>query len=223
MNPIPEPRRDREPLQPARRLILLAIIGGLQLAGCASISESECQLSDWRAVGYEDGSQGRPTDTFGRYRKSCAEHGVAPDFQAYQSGREAGLREYCQQTRGFQEGARGATYQGVCPADVEPDFLAGYNDGRTLHDLEYSLHHTNRRISDNEARINQIELDLAGNMLAATADGATREERARLVLETKQLAEERAALRLEIKDLQVRRANLERDLADARKELLSRR
>jgi hypothetical protein len=202
---------------------LLAVLAVLQLAGCASISESECKLSDWRAVGYEDGSQGRPTDSFGRYRKNCAEHGVAPDFQAYQSGREAGLREYCQESRGFQEGSRGATYQGVCPADTEAGFLAGYDAGRTLHDLESSLRHTSRRIADHEARIKQIEVDLAGKMTAGVTAATTAEARARLLVETKQLAEERATLGREIRDLEARRALLEQELAKAREELVSRR
>ena len=113
-----------------RQSALLAAAAALQLAGCAGISQSECQNSDWRAVGYEDGSQGQPAHNFASYRKGCADHGVTLDFQAYQAGREAGLREYCQESRGFQEGSEGRSYAGVCPAESEVPFLYGYHDGR---------------------------------------------------------------------------------------------
>ena len=206
-----------------REIRLLAAMAVLQLAGCAGMSQSECQLSDWRAVGYEDGSQGRAAEDFGKYRKRCAEHGVAPDFQAYQAGREAGLKEYCQEARGFQEGSQGSSYAGVCPADSEPRFLEGYNEGRTLYDLESSLRYTNRQIRDDETRIKQIEIELTDNMTAAIADVTTREERARLLVETRQLAEERSTLASEIKDLQAKRRTLEEQLAAARAELVTQR
>ena len=53
------------------------------LGGCASMSSEECENSDWRAVGYEDGSNGYSTDRFGGRRKACAKHGITADFQAY--------------------------------------------------------------------------------------------------------------------------------------------
>ena len=198
-------------------------MAALLLAGCAGMSESECQWSDWRAVGYEDGAQGRSTETFGQYRKSCADHGMAPDFQAYQAGREAGLKEYCQESRGFQEGSQGNRYAGVCPADVETRFLQGYHEGRTLYDLESGLRATNRRLRDNEARIKQIELDLTDKAALVLATVTTREERARLLVETKQLAEERATLSAEIKDLEKKRVLQEKQLAEAREELMAKR
>jgi hypothetical protein len=49
-----------------RHLALLAAAPAA--AGCAGISQPECELSDWRAVGlHEDGSPGDRHD-FGTYR-----------------------------------------------------------------------------------------------------------------------------------------------------------
>ncbi len=206
-----------------RQTSLLAVAAALQLAGCAGISQSECQYSDWRAVGYEDGSLGRPAHDFGTYRKRCADHGVTPDFGAYQQGREAGLIEYCQESRGFQEGSAGRNYAGVCPAASEVKFLYGYHDGRTLHELESGLHSANRRIRNHEARIKQIELDLAEKTNALIGVTTTREERLRLVVETTQLAEERSTLKSEIPDLLAQREALQVELATARQELLTKR
>jgi hypothetical protein len=207
-----------------RHKLLVGVLAGLQLSGCASnMTGSECQLADWHAVGYEDGSQGRPTDAFGRHRRDCAEHGVAPDFKAYESGRDAGLREYCQESRGFEQGSNGHAYHGVCPADLEARFLQGYNSGHELYRLESSLQWTQQRIANDERRIRQIELDVTAKMTEALTPGATVEDRARLLVETKQLAEERGTLGGEIKDLQAKRGTLELQLAKARDELVSQR
>jgi hypothetical protein len=202
---------------------LLAAAAALYLAGCAGISQSECQYSDWRAVGYEDGSQGRSTSQFGAYRKRCADHGVTADFGAYQEGRDAGLREYCQESRGFQEGSAGRSYAGVCPAESEADFLVGYHDGRTLHDLESGLRFTSRQIRDHEARIKQIDLELTDKTAAIVAATTTPEERLRLVVETTQLADERSTLKNEIPALLAQREAQQVELATAREELLTRR
>jgi hypothetical protein len=206
-----------------RHIYLPAAVAAL-LAGCAGgMSQSECQFSDWHAVGYEDGSAGRSTGRFGQYRKSCAEHGVAADFQAYQAGREAGLREYCQASRGYQEGARGASYAGVCPADLEPRFLDAYNDGHTLYELESGLRETDYRLRADQARINNIELELTSNATAMLTEITTVEERARLLVQTKQLVEERTMLAGEIKQLQGRRITQEADLAAYQAEQVSKR
>ena len=42
----------------------------LALAGCAGMSEQACLTSDWRTVGFEDGSLGRSEATIGNYRKA---------------------------------------------------------------------------------------------------------------------------------------------------------
>lgn len=184
--------------------ILLIGAGLAALAGCAGMSANECELADWRAVGYEDGVQGRSTDRFGGHRKNCAKHEVAPDFQAYQAGRDAGLREYCQPARGYREGVRGASYVGVCPADLEPAFLASYNDGRTLYELESAVRSTNAQIKRRKTRMDEIEGELTGVMADALAGDTSGEERAALLVKTKQLAEERVTLANEVDELEAK-------------------
>ena len=53
------------------------LAGLLLLGGCATgrMTEAECHVADWRAVGFEDGSQGLGADHIGVHRRSCAEHG----------------------------------------------------------------------------------------------------------------------------------------------------
>ena len=80
---------------------LTVVLAALVMSGCASMSSEECALSDWSAVGYEDGSRGYTTERFSNHRKSCAKHGVTADFRAYQEGRDEGLVEFCQPSRGY--------------------------------------------------------------------------------------------------------------------------
>lgn len=194
----------------------------LALAGCAGMSANECELANWGAVGYEDGARGRSTDHFGRYRKNCAKHAVAPDFQAYQSGREGGLHEYCQPTRGFQEGARGAKYASVCPANLEAAFLDSYFEGKKLHDLQTAVKSTNHAIAKRKSRMDDIEKELVQVMVGVLYGGTTDVHRATLIVETKQLAEERVRLENEVDDLKDQLSDEREDLAAHREQVASR-
>jgi hypothetical protein len=97
----------------------LVLIATLALTGCSTaMTRDECRTVDWRTVGYEDGVAGRPGDRIARHRRDCAEHGVAPDLDAYLAGRATGLREYCQPYNGYRAGAGGAIYCDACPAEI---------------------------------------------------------------------------------------------------------
>jgi hypothetical protein len=202
--------------------ILILVSGLLALAGCGGMSASECELADWRAVGYEDGVRGSSTDAFGRHRKSCAKHEVAPDFNNYQVGREAGLREYCQPERGYQEGSRGAKYLGVCPADLEASFYDNYLEGQILYNLESAVAKTSRQIDSNKSRMKTIENKLAGNTSEVLSD-LSGEELAAILVETKQLAEERIELGQENEQLEARLEREKDELAAHKNQLVSRR
>jgi hypothetical protein len=202
--------------------IIATVALAIALWGCGGMSASECELADWRAVGYEDGSRGRPTDTFGRHRKACAKHEVAADFDDYQDGRQAGLREYCKPERGYQEGARGAQYHGVCPAGLEPDFYDAFVEGQILYNLESAVAKTRRQLDSNKARMNSIEKQLAENTSDAIR-GLPSDQLAELVVETKQLAEERITLAQENEQLEQQLAREQEELAAHKSQLVTRR
>ena len=140
-------------------LTTLALLG---LSGCATMSGDECLTSDWHAIGFEDGSHGYTMDQLGNRRKACAKHGVTPDFEAYQTGRDEGLGNFCQPSRGFNLGAGGGRYSGVCPSHSEKYFLDAYNAGYRLHTLRSNVGHASKQINAkkhelerNEERITQ--------------------------------------------------------------------
>ena len=58
-----------------------------------------------------------------------------PDLAEYQAGREQGLREFCKPANGFRVGARGASYGGVCPTELDESFVDAWQSGRQLYVL----------------------------------------------------------------------------------------
>lgn len=192
---------------------MLAVGSMLVLSGCASMSSDECLTSDWHAIGYEDGSRGYTSDRLGQHRKACAKHGVTPDFQSYQTGRSDGLREFCQPQRGFNLGAGGGQYNGVCPADLENDFLDAYRTGAQLHALRANVNSANYQINAREKEIVEIkELTRAKEATLIGKDTAV-EERILLLADLKDLSERTGQLEAEIYELVEERAAYEQQLA----------
>lgn len=195
------------------RLIVFTLIGIL-LSGCAAMSEEECIYSDWTAVGYEDGADGRSVDRFGDYRRACADHNITPDFQAWQVGREQGLIEYCQPLRGFQTGASGGNYNGVCSSDLEPDFMDAFRLGTELYDIRSNLSVINSRIAANARDIDEINSDVAEIESIIILDETSAEQRAQLLIDMRELSEIKGELELEAELLIEERTLAELALSD---------
>jgi hypothetical protein len=139
-------------------------LAAVLLGGCASISQSECTTGNWQARGLRDGEGGEPVARLDDYAKDCAGYGVAPDRQAYQQGYQQGLARYCTPEGGLHAGRYGYGYASVCPAATEPAFLAQYQRGHYVHEVEADLDEVHRRI---DAEQNNITSD--------RIDGATRD------------------------------------------------
>ena len=186
------------------------------IAGCSGMSEQACVTADWRTIGFEDGTAGRSEGTIGRYRQQCSEHGVAPDLESYRAGHAEGVRSYCKESNGFVVGHSGATYQGVCPADLEPDFLAEYNSGRRLHELESALGNVDSRIASNYRAQEGIKQELTDIGVRMIASDTTAEQRLAMVTRSADLGRHYGELNTETEQLQRERALAERALLEYR-------
>jgi hypothetical protein len=184
----------------------------LALAGCASMSEEECRYVDWRTVGYEDGAAGRPASRLGDHRRACADHGVAPDLAAYEAGRAAGMREFCQAHNGYRVGTSGQVYYGTCPADLAPAFERGYDQGRELYVRQQRVRDAEAAIVQREAEIRRLEDGLARGTFVLIGETSTPEQRTQAVIDAKQAAERIGRLRKEIEGLHADRIRFEREL-----------
>lgn len=196
----------------SKRISIFAAFLLVGLSGCASMNADECAASDWSAIGYEDGARGYTTEQFSGRRKACAKHGITADFQAYQRGREQGLESFCQPGRGFSFGANGGRYNGVCSADLEPQFLDAYNAGHKLYTLRANVNSANSQIYSKEQELEYAENRIIAVELALISSETTSDERIALLLELKDLSERIGELELEIDLLIADRARFEQDL-----------
>jgi hypothetical protein len=193
-------------------LILLAAVLILALPGCATMSKSECLNVDWRTIGYEDGVAGHSGDRIAQHRKACAKHGVVPDLNAYQSGREQGLREYCQPDNGYHLGVGGSAYNASCPADLKQDFESAYHSGYELYTLRARVAQASSEIEASRQEIAQSEKDLVA-ISAAILDPVTdNTARAQALLDAKNIAQRQGKLKARIRQLEKDRNTYQRDL-----------
>jgi hypothetical protein len=189
-----------------------AALAMVVVSGCAGMSDEECLATDWSAVGYEDGARGYTAERFSRHRTACAKHGITADFGAYQAGREQGLVEYCQPGRGYDVGVSGGRYYGVCSADLEPDFLAAYNEGYHLYTLRANVNRANANISARERELEDVENAMRAKEAALIAPETTTQDRILLVADLKELSERTGELEAEIQMLYEERARAQAEL-----------
>lgn len=196
------------------RLFGIPVAAALLLCGCASgLSKEECQVADWRAIGYEDGVRGAPEARMSEHRKACAKHGVAFQLDAYRSGWEEGVQSYCQPGNGYRQGRSGKQYTGVCPARLEAAFLHAYRDGRQLHQLEADVGRIARSLSHKRNRLDDIEVEMRDTGIELVQDGLTTEQRVVLLDELRKLEEERQATKAQIPSLEAELAYRREQLA----------
>ena len=169
------------------------ILASVTLAACATLSKQQCVQGDWRAIGYNDGADGRLMSRIDDHAKACQKSGVTPDMSLYGLGREQGLMRYCTEANGFRVGRDGHAYKGVCPPPVEPEFLGGYADGARVHAAESRLDSARSDLDSAEARADKR---------ARQADGVEDELRNPKLTEeqTKELRDRLHRLRRERRD-----------------------
>jgi hypothetical protein len=194
-------------------------VAAVVFAGCSGMSEQACVTADWRTVGFEDGTVGRSVANIGSYRNACAEHGVAPNLEEYRAGHAEGVQIYCRESNGFAAGHSGAAYHGVCPADLESAFVAEYNAGRHLYELESALRSVDGRIAGNYRAQENIKQELTSIAAQMVAADTTAEQRVAMVTRSADLGRRYGELTTEIQQLERERAVAERALLDYRQTL----
>ena len=201
----------------SRLLLTVAILAAAAaLSGCNSMSAQECQATDWRTVGYEDGVNGYTGDRIGRYRNACSEHGITPNLAEYQAGREQGLHEFCKPLNGFRVGAQGGGYKGVCPAELDQQFAEAYQSGRQLYALRSRVGSTLDEIDAMRNELEQIDRNLVTIGAQMVDPTVTNEQRAQLLIDTKHMAERKGEIKTRIPQLESELVGYQRELDDYR-------
>jgi hypothetical protein len=186
----------------------------LVLAGCSGMSQQACLSSDWRTVGFEDGTVGRSEATIANYQRQCAEHGVQPNLDAYREGHAQGVEVYCKAGNGFEVGHSGAVYQGVCPKDSEPAFLANYNQGHRLYEFEAAVRNIDSQIASNNYEQERIRGELTSIAAAMISSDTKPEDRVVMVSRSAELGRRYGELTQATQSLTAERAVKDRELRE---------
>lgn len=197
------------------RCIMVCTVA-LIIGGCAGsgMDLAQCRTADWRAIGFEDGKQGRSAAALGHHRKDCAAHGVTPDFAAYRHGHEIGIGEFCRPQNGYRLGTRGYRYKGVCPAHLENAFLSAHSSGLGLHKRRLAVKRIQRQIRRKHSRSQKIERLMAEKTATLVQTQTTASRRMTLGVELKQLTVERVEIERAIGQLELDLEYARRDYDD---------
>jgi hypothetical protein len=187
-------------------------LAALALVGCSAMNRSECAVSDWHSVGFEDGARGTSVARIGDYRKACSKYNVSPDLDAYRAGYAEGVQSYCREANGFNVGSGGGTYGGICPAELEEDFLTGYRTGHHLYELSSAVNTVSSQISGKRHALRELRDSRAEKEAALIDKNTTDADRVLLAKDIYEMGRRQGALESEI-------AALERELGARQEEL----
>lgn len=194
------------------RSLSVVVMAALVLTGCATLSKDECLTADWYQIGYEDGSRGYSDARISAHREACAKHGVAPDFRMYQDGHAEGVIRFCTQRNGFEQGQRGYSYTGICPASLEGPFLDGYEAGREIYAVTSAIRSLEAEQRGNERQISQLQQEILDKTNLMLANETTIEDRYRLNQEISQMQQDLGGLEERNKQLVVELAEAQAKL-----------
>ncbi|MCV6546793.1 MAG: DUF2799 domain-containing protein [Cohaesibacter sp.] len=139
------------------RFIYPLCLGLFLLGGCASLSEEDCQITDWYKLGESDAREGYTDARLSDHIKSCKRYAIAPDLQRYEEGRAAGLSLYCTPDNGFRIGRLGYRYHNICPVSLEEPFLGAYGHGSGLHRIELDIASAQQERNDLQQDVSALD------------------------------------------------------------------
>jgi len=201
------------------RLVLIAAAAtgaALTLGSCATMSEEQCLAGDWSGQGYSDGASGLTMSRLDDHAKACGKHGVTPDAAAYAAGRREGLLRYCTVDKGFEVGRTGGGYAGVCPSDLEGDFLYAYRDGQVVHAAEQALSEARSRVDSLGSRLEELDEKIIAKQAEARAEGLTEAQREEVRKRIAEIRRERADTERDWRRAQDEIDDAEREVRDVR-------
>lgn len=169
--------------------------GAMFVAACETtprpaMTAAQCQVADWKAIGYQDGASGRAPERFVARQEACVASGYGADQAAYMAGRREGLWTWCQPARAFELGLGGNGYSGQCPVDLDGAFRDAHGEGLRAHNALSALRSAESALSSLRSERDDIERKIDANEAGLIAS-QTDEERLRHRNELVRLREER--------------------------------
>ena len=151
----------------------------LVLSGCATLSKTECKQANWKEIGFEDAAEGYSVTRLREHRKACSKYNVTPDLNLYRAGYHLGLKEFCRFPNGVKKGLDGYRYEGICPAGLEDDFLAGYHKGRAVYDVRTKRSEQQGKLNQLRSSLQEKEELISKNEKLITSSTSTADQRSK--------------------------------------------
>ncbi len=118
------------------------------LSACATLSREECQNGDWYAIGYKDGVAGRYPNYIVNHQKACSKFAIPPNHQAWETGRQEGLKHYCTKITAYQLGEKGRPLHAVCPGDMAETLQRIHARGMAQYERQQQIENDEKKIKD---------------------------------------------------------------------------
>jgi hypothetical protein len=161
----------------------LLLLSALAVSGCASMTESQCRVADWKRVGLSDGASGVAESRLASYAEDCGEIGVEPDAQAYRQGWDLGIAQFCTPANGWRAGLNGQSgKEAVCQGQPTFGIFSRYLQAGL------QVHETQSRMNRNDDEMRRLQKRLE--------DAKTDEDRRRIRDHLRSLDREQFHLRL---------------------------
>lgn len=135
-----------------KKLATLLVLFSLALAGCESMTVSECQVADWGRVGFNDAAAGVSENRLAAYTEDCGKAGVQPNIQAYRQGWDTGIVRFCTSGNGWREGLLGNSGKAaVCQGQQ------GYEGFMRYLSAGLQVYHSNEHLRHNAAEARRLQ------------------------------------------------------------------
>lgn len=106
---------------------LICMCFALTLGACSSWNKEKCMSTNWDALGYGEGTQGKP-NAAGVYTERCERQGVKINYDDYLKGYNRGLEQYCSYNKGYSDASAAKPILSTCSALLK--YKDGYSQGR---------------------------------------------------------------------------------------------
>ena len=132
--------------------LLLLLVACLALAGCESMSPTECKVADWGRVGHTDGTRGYSDSRIADYTKDCGKVGIVPNPQLYRYGWDQGIVNFCTPANGWREGLQGNFGKAsVCQGQ------SGFSDFSLYMEVGLQVHNTQAQMQRNARESERLQ------------------------------------------------------------------
>jgi predicted nucleic acid-binding Zn-ribbon protein len=113
-------------------------------------------------------------------------------------GRLQGLAQWCKPSNGYNQGTRGAIYNGVCPEALESDFEFAMSEGRAVYDYRKKVHDHEMLIARMHREYGAIKKQISSMEAELISDQVSPRRRRALLNEIRAAEMERELLRYDI-------------------------